>query len=133
MLTGGKSKGDDGVGQILSGLGSLISGNREGQGIDLGSVLEAMSSTLGQKQSGNEANHIENGMNFESMLNMASLFLGQNGNAEGLMGFLPMILDSVSNVDNSHDNNKKEHDHTDHSWWVPPILENFHVMWDHFR
>lgn len=133
MLSGGKSKGD-GVGQILSGLGSLLSGNREGNGVDLGSVLEAVSSSFGQNQPNKkDAGHEESGMNFDSMMNLASLFMGQGNNAEGLMGLLPMILDSVSSGDNSHHNDKKKHDHSDHSWWVPPILENMHVMWDHFR
>lgn len=131
MLTGGKAK-NNGVGEILSGLGTLLSGSRGGQGVDLGSVIQAVSSTFGQKQPNNEVNNEESGMNFESMLNLASMFVGQGNNAEGLMGLLPMILDTVSSGDHSNDHHKKKHDHSDHSWWVPPILENFHVMWDHF-
>lgn len=77
------------------------------------------------------------GFDFETMVNLASMFIGDNGNAEGLIGFLPMLMQNFAggNNDNTEDYNgiKKTHDHSGHSWFLPPIIENIHIMWEHFR
>lgn len=147
MLGGQKSK--DGLGQIISGLGSLMAGQNQvggdggggGGGIDLslvGDLISGFSSITGgggggghQKRShgSQEQPQQSSGFDFDSLLNIASAFMGQSGNAEGVMGLLPLVLDTFSggHSKGGHD------DHSDHSWFMPPILENAHLMWDHFR
>ena len=110
----------------LSMIGDLIGGL---------SSLNAASSNQhqhNQKRSISEDNQESSsgGFDFESMLNVASAFMGQSGNAEGVMGLLPVILDTFASGSSNKDG---KHDHSDHSWYMPPILEHIHVMWDHFR
>ncbi|XP_014230721.1 uncharacterized protein LOC106655049 [Trichogramma pretiosum] len=151
---GGKQGSADGLGQIISGIGSLMAATQGGQsgvgqnsgpgaGIDLSMIgnliggLSSLSSAASpshshQKRSmhhENAAESSEGGFDFNSMINIASAFMGQTGNAEGVMGLLPLVLNTFSgNTDkNGHT------DHSDHSWYMPPILENIHLMWDHFR
>ncbi|KAK9294600.1 hypothetical protein QLX08_010826 [Tetragonisca angustula] len=128
----------DGVGQIVSGIGSLFSGSEKGQGIDfsvIGSVLDSvMNSDKGGKRSSRsvEAKQ-EAGIDLEGIVNMGSMLMGQNGNADLMMGLIPMLLSNFANDDNVvHGGSSKSHDHSAHSWYMPPIVENLHVMWDHF-
>ena len=149
MLTGGKTEGG-GVGQILSGLGSLMGGPSAGQGgqagqggdgIDLsmlGSIVEMVSSASGggnkKSKRDTDGETSEGGsFDFESMMNVASMFMSQGGNAEGLMGFLPMFLDNLGGASSNSVGHDKKQDHSAHSWYMPPVLENLHVMWEHFR
>lgn len=147
----GRGSGD-GMGQILAGLGSMMAGQGAGGGgggggggIDLslvGDIISGISSmTSGaqktkrstkqhQHSSGEEDESSGGGFDFEGMLNIASAFMGQSGNAEGVMGLLPLVLDTFSGGGGKSGD---RHDHSDHSWFMPPILENAHLMWDHFR
>ncbi|XP_015585363.1 uncharacterized protein LOC107263061 [Cephus cinctus] len=118
MLSGGKGN-SDGVSQILSGIGNLISASTNSQGGEQKSKREARSDDGG-------------GFDLESMLNMANMFLGQNANSEGLMGLLPMVLENIGSSGSSNDVGSKKQDHSNHSWFLPPFLENLHVMWEHF-
>lgn len=129
-ILGNEKSKTDAVGEILSGIGHLLSGSKQDGGVDLSSILQTVSSSMSDKEDSNEIHKDEPSMNFESILNVANMFISQGSNADGLMGIFPMVLDSLSS-DNSYDG-KKRHDHSDHSWWLPPILENVHVMWEHF-
>lgn len=142
----------EGMGQILAGLGSMMAGQAGGGGaggggggIDLslvGDIIGGISSMAAGAQktkrsanskhphSGEESESTGGGFDFEGMLNVASAFMGQSGNAEGIMGLLPMVLDTFSGGGGKPG---EKHDHSDHSWFMPPILENAHLMWDHFR
>ncbi|XP_014207126.1 uncharacterized protein LOC106638481 [Copidosoma floridanum] len=145
----GKQMGKgDGLGQIISGLGSLMAGvqgsgggagngDSGGGGLDLSvvsGIIEGLSSlssgTAQPRRASNEVGHESEspGFDFNGMLGIASAFMGQTGNAEGAMGLLPLILDTFSGAAKND-----RHDHSDHSWFMPPILENLHLMWDHFR
>ncbi|XP_074106504.1 uncharacterized protein LOC141532178 isoform X1 [Cotesia typhae] len=143
------NQGLAGFGQILTGLGNLMAGSSGNQnsknqgGFDLsmlGPVLQMVASSAGISNNNQQAkkmgsdNEEGNGFDFEGMLNMASMFMGsrENGNAEGIMGLLPMILENLNSGESSNDHQKK-YDHSAHSWYMPPILENAHILWDHFR
>ncbi|XP_058797901.1 uncharacterized protein LOC131668073 [Phymastichus coffea] len=139
----GKQK-NDGLGQIISGLGSLMGNQNQGGGdggggVDLsmiGDLIGGLSSLAGNNRRTRSPHQHEgeenesSGFDFDSMLNIASAFMGQSGNAEGIMGLLPLVLDTFAG--SSTDKHGKS-DHSDHSWFMPPILENIHLMWDHFR
>ncbi|XP_034179198.2 uncharacterized protein LOC117603807 [Osmia lignaria lignaria] len=124
----------DGIGQIVSGIGSLFAGNENHQGIDLsliGSVLDGMmNSNKNTKRVSRDAESKPKppGIDLDGIL---GTFMGQNGNSDLLMGLLPMLLQGLGNND-VHNEPGKMHDHSGHSWYMPPILENLHVMWDHF-
>ncbi|XP_017889842.1 uncharacterized protein LOC108630832 isoform X2 [Ceratina calcarata] len=126
------------VGQIVSGIGSLFSGNENNQGVDLsmiGSVLNGvLNSDKSSKRNARSAETTQQpGIDLENIVNMGSMLMGQNGNADLVMGLLPMLLQNLGTESNEVDGPpKKAHDHSGHSWYMPPILENLHVMWEHF-
>lgn len=125
------------AGPILSGIGSLLAGagGQNGANPLISSMLDGLLQKLGEnpetKQNAREQN--SGGIDFETMLNMASLFTGDNNNAEGLMGFLPMLMQNFAGGSGEEISGTKKHDHSGHSWFLPPILENIHIMWEHFR
>ncbi|KOX72386.1 hypothetical protein WN51_01485 [Melipona quadrifasciata] len=129
----------DGVGQIVSVIGSLFSGSEKGQGIDfsvIGSVLDGvMNSDKGGKRSSRsvEAKQ-EAAIDLKGIMNVGSMLMGHNGNSDLMMGLIPMLLSNFGNDNNEVDGaSSKVHDHSGHSWYMPPIVENLHVMWDHFN
>lgn len=131
----------DSVGQIVSGIGSLFSGNENGQGIDFSMLRSVLDGVIGS----NQKDHTERssrgvetkqdlGIDLEGIVNIGSMLMGRNGrNSELIMGLLPMLLSNFAGESNEIDGApSKIHDHSGHSWYMPPILENLHVMWDHF-
>lgn len=131
-----KRSTNDGVSQILSGLGSLISGGQNNQGFDMsmvGTLLSALSSngdSNSGKRSARDAEHDdENAIDWGNVISMGSTFLQQNNDM--VMGLVPMLLEAFGHGTNDDDGGSK--DHSGHSWFLPPFLENIHVMWDHFR
>ncbi|XP_043789013.1 uncharacterized protein LOC122712977 isoform X1 [Apis laboriosa] len=133
----------DSVGQIVSGIGSLFSGDENGQGgIDfsmLRSVLDGVTSSNQKDRTERSSKGVETkqdlGIDLEGIVNIGSMLMGRNGrNSELIMGLLPMLLSNFAGESNEIDGaaSNKIHDHSGHSWYMPPILENLHVMWDHF-
>lgn len=136
----------DSVGQIVSGIGSLFSGNENGQGgIDfsmLGSVLDGVTNPGNEKDRRSDGSSSvetkqDRGIDLEGIVSMGSMLMGRKGNSDLLMGLLPMLLSNLAGESNEIDDDglapsAKIHDHSGHSWYMPPILENLHVMWDHF-
>ncbi|KOC59235.1 hypothetical protein WH47_11311 [Habropoda laboriosa] len=128
----------DSVGQIVSGIGSLFSNGQNNQGIDfsmLGSVLDGVMNS--KKNSKRTSRSVETkqrpSIDLEGILNVGSMFMSQSGNSDLVMGLLPMLLSKLGGESNEMDDTPdKMHDHSGHSWYMPPILENLHVMWDHF-
>ncbi|EZA52559.1 hypothetical protein DMN91_002341 [Ooceraea biroi] len=124
----------DGVSQILSGLSNLMSGNQNNQGFDLsmvGSILSALSTNDNvAKRSIKDEEHKEDGIDWNNLINMGSAFFQQNANNDAIMGLVPMVLEALGHGTNDDDAGNM--DHSGHSWFLPPILENIHVMWDHF-
>ncbi|XP_014487465.1 PREDICTED: uncharacterized protein LOC106751149 [Dinoponera quadriceps] len=133
-----KKSSADSVSQILSGLGSLMSGGQNNQGFDM-SMVGSILNVLGSMNNG-QANHAkrsmndaqerneEHGIDWGSVISMGSAFFQQNANSDMVMGLVPMVLETLGHGSNDADAG----DHSGHSWFLPPILENIHVMWDHF-
>lgn len=150
-----KSNGGIGAAQILSGIGQLINANsgRNGgnSGFDpsiIGNVIEMFTSNAGgdedeqpsvkRRRRSNSASQ-DNGIGLETVLNIASAFMGNSndidGHAsksnEGLMSLLPMAIQAINSFVGP-DGEKLHAKHKDHQWVLPPFLERIHVMWDHF-
>ena len=134
----GEKSSLDGVGQIISGIGTLFADNENRQGIDysvLGSVLDSvMNSNKNTKRTARDVEQKqEPGIDLEGLLNMGSMLFNQNGNSDFVLGLLPMLFQNIDGGGNEVDGEPgKLHDHSGHSWYMPPVLEHLHVMWDHF-
>ncbi|XP_066601269.1 uncharacterized protein [Prorops nasuta] len=137
ILTNGRT-GDSGVGQIISGISSLLSDgqNQEGGGTAfnlLNSVLENLASPGNQNRQKRSQNRPdtsnEQGIDLQNIINVGKMFFGQHGNTDLVMGLVPMLLENLGYGDSDGAN---KHDHSGHSWFLPPVIENVHVMWDHF-
>lgn len=76
-----------------------------------------------KKRSQNENNDI----NLESILSLASGFLG-NKNSESM---LPLVMNAISAFSDT-ETQKKAEDHKDHASFLPPFLEKAHLYWDLF-
>lgn len=128
-----KKSTTDGVSQIISGISSLMSGGQNNQGFDMvGMILSAMTSSdsVGRK-SAKDIEHEGSGIDWGNIISLGSMFLQQKANNDVLMGLVPIVLESLGHGNN--DGHTKNNDHSAHSWFLPPILENIHVMWEHFR
>jgi len=122
----------DGIGQIISGLSNLISGGQNNQGFDISMVGSILSALNAGKRSVRDTEHKEeSGIDWGSIVSMGSMFLQQNANSDMTLGLVPMLLDALGHGMNDVDAGNK--DHSGHSWFLPPILENVHIMWEHFR
>jgi hypothetical protein len=125
-----------GVSQILSGISDLISGDQNNQGFDLsmvGSILNALgtSNNVAKRSIRDEEQKEDHGIDWASVISMGSMFFQQNANNDMVMGLVPMVLEALGHGTN--DDDTRDMDHSGHSWFLPPILENIHVMWEHFR
>ncbi|XP_071556267.1 uncharacterized protein [Temnothorax nylanderi] len=130
MIFEKRSAADD-VGQLISGLSSLMSGGQNNQGFDLSMVSSILSALNTGKRSTRDTEHKEDsGIDWASIVNMGSMFFQQSANSDMAMGLVPMLLDALGHGMNDNDAGNK--DHSGHSWFLPPVLENIHVMWEHF-
>ncbi|XP_015179153.1 PREDICTED: uncharacterized protein LOC107067825 [Polistes dominula] len=136
-ITGNVKSEDNGLEQILLKVGNMLTNDgNDPNDISWGSLINTFSSMTGLADKKRTARNVpdnqeEQGISFENMINFGSMLLGQHGNGESLLGFLPMIMDTFNNPGLPGDSTKK-HDHSGHSWFLPPIMEHVHVMWDHF-
>lgn len=135
---GGKSN-LDGIGQIVSGIGTLFSGQENGHANDFSmieSVLDGvMNSNKNVRRPGRSVETKEQPeFDLENVINMGMKLMSSNGNANLVMGLVPMILSNLGSESNEIGGSaeKTRHDHSGHDWYMPPILENLHVMWEHF-
>ncbi|XP_059050544.1 uncharacterized protein LOC131845494 [Achroia grisella] len=131
----GQDTANGNAGDVLSGLGSLL-GGQDGK-IDpaiVGSMISMFASQMGsnaeaksqpnrQKRQSEQPNDI----NLESILSLASGFLG-NKNAAGV---LPIIMNTLSSFSDP-EAQKRAEDHKDHATFLPPFLEKAHLYWDLF-
>lgn len=76
-----------------------------------------------KKRSQNEDNDI----NLESILSLASGFLG-NKNSESV---LPLVMNVISAF-SGNEAQKKAEEHKEHATFLPPFLEKAHLYWDLF-
>ncbi|KYM88890.1 hypothetical protein ALC53_02656, partial [Atta colombica] len=129
MMFEKRSDTTDGISQIISGLSSLMSGGENNHLSMMGSFLDLL--TAGSKRSARDMEHKEeSGIDWGNIISMGSMFLQQNANNDVTLGLLPMLLDSLGH--GMKDNDAGNKDHSGHSWFLPPILENIHIMWEHF-
>lgn len=130
-----KRSSTDGVGQIISGISSLMSGGSNNQGLDIsmiGSILGALSANdnAGRRSARDTGYDEETGIDWNNIINVGSMFLQQKANNDMLMGLVPVVLEALGH--GKTDGHTKSNDHSSHAWFLPPILENIHVMWEHF-
>jgi hypothetical protein len=162
----GASKSNNGVNamDILSGLGSILSSttteqsnNNEG-GIDPQLIGHMVSIFANQAMGGNNGDSNDNvdinnneikkgnsrkksggnnaGIDWESMIAMASNFMAAQGSGgggwEGVLNMLPMLLggaegrSEVKKVHNKHQQHKS-------TSYLPPFMETMYDYWDHFK
>uniref|UniRef100_A0A182IP29 Uncharacterized protein n=1 Tax=Anopheles atroparvus TaxID=41427 RepID=A0A182IP29_ANOAO len=80
----------------------------------------------------------------DTMLTMASSWLAnynsadhdhdqpaQGGGADALVNLLPLAVQAFQSF-SGPEMERTQEKHKDHSWVLPPFLENIHVMWDQF-
>ncbi|XP_029172296.1 uncharacterized protein LOC114941467 [Nylanderia fulva] len=122
----------DGVGQIISEIGNLMS-NGQNNGLDMsmvGSILGALTNDNTGRSVRDTGHHEENNIDWGNLINIGSSFLQQKANNDILLGLIPVVLDAFGH--GNSDGHAKPNDHSGHSWFLPPVLENVHVMWEHF-
>lgn len=153
--------GANNIGSIIAGVSSLFAnggaGGGGGGGFDpsiIGNVIEMFAggnSDNGNNQRAKRGAATENsGPNWESMLDIAMTFMGNQNNGGGgggqqkrrsaddnsvgggLMSLLPMVMNVVNSF-NSPEGEKIAAQHKDHAWILPPFLEKIHIIWDHFQ
>lgn len=158
---GSKSNnGGLGAAQILTGISQLINANSgnngvgggSGAGFDpsiIGNVIEMFTSgpdnsdddddQLQTKRRKRSNSAQDSGIGIDTLLNIASAFMGNANNVdshtdksnEGLISLLPMAIQAINSFSGA-DGEKVQAKHKDHQWVLPPFLERIHVMWDHF-
>lgn len=144
-----------GVLQIIGGLSQLMNGNsnagRNSGGFDpsiIGNVIEMFTSNNNdddqsnrrEKRANSRNTQPDSGINVETILNIASAFMGNsinnndqsNDNSNGgLINLLPMAIQAINSF-TGPDGEKINARHKEHQSILPPFLERIHVMWDHF-
>lgn len=128
---------------------SNTAGDEQGKGtnpggLDLSMLMPALQMVASAPSANNQ--RVKNGLkedetnspsfDMNSIINIANMFMGPgngNNNLEGIMKFLPMFMENMNTGENTLGNNAKEHDHSAHSWYMPPVIENLHIIWEHFR
>ncbi|XP_050357611.1 uncharacterized protein LOC126778191 [Nymphalis io] len=119
------------AGDVLSGLGSLL-GGQDGK-IDptlVGSMVSMLAQQITSSNQPTQRQKREtesNDVNMESILSLASGFLGN----KNIAGILPVVMNTLSAFSDEQAN-KRADSHKDHSSFLPPILEKAHLYWDVF-
>lgn len=151
------NNGGLGAAQILTGISQLINANNGntgggGAGFDpsiIGNVIEMF--TSGGENSDDDDDQPQakrrkrssamqdSGIGIDTILNIASVFMGNTNNVdshsdktnEGLMSLLPMAIQAINSF-SGPDGERVQAKHKDHQWVLPPFLERIHIVWDHF-
>lgn len=128
MLMGMATNNGDATAKVLQGLGSILSQKQDGKGgLDpamLGSVLSMLNTAGGAKTA-------SDGPDMGNLLSLAGGFLSQQGNAEGLMEYIPTIMETVGTF-MGLDGETPIGSHSDHDWFLPPVLEKLHILFEQF-
>lgn len=108
----------------------MLAGGQNGN-IDpsvIGSVVSMFAQQMASNEPRRQKRELEsNDLNMESILNLASGFLG-NKNAGGVMTLLMNTLNSLSD----NEVQKRSDSHKDHASFLPPFIEKAHLYWDLF-
>lgn len=157
----GAALNNGGAAQLLSGLGSMLSNGDDqkasGSGFDpsiLGNIVGMMADAAG-KEGGKKGGNDE-GPDLGNIMNMASTFLNNDGKKsddmpdignilnlagdlfqqsgmkpENAMEYLPQLLSTI-NAFTGPEAKQREMEHAQHAWFMPPLAEKAHIMFDHF-
>lgn len=95
----------------------------------IGSMISMFAQNMASTEAPKQARESKqaNDFNIESMLNLASGFMGSKDAAS----FLPVIMNVVGSLSNTQ-TAKLADDHKDHASFLPPFLEKLHLYWDLF-
>lgn len=143
---------NSGVSDIVSGIGSLLSGNKQSSiNPELIGHMVDMFATMGSGN--NEDNNIddnnnskepssgENNVQWESMLNLVTGLVSQkkqDNPLEGFMNILPILMQTISGghvhrEDPELEDVEEHRKHQQASTFLPPFLANLYIYWDHFK
>lgn len=127
MLMGMAGNNGEATSQVLQGLGSILTQNADGKGgLDpamLGNVLSMFNTAGGGKSA--------NGPDVSGLLSLAGQFFSRQGNTDGLMDYLPTIMETVGTF-MGLDGETPVGSHSDHNWFLPPVLEKMHILFEQF-
>ncbi|XP_050537285.1 uncharacterized protein LOC126903244 [Daktulosphaira vitifoliae] len=153
---GGQAGLGQGLGTVLqsfmqsdgakSGLGSIVSGLAAAKGsVDpqvIGQLVSMFAGAASDK-SGDSNQDSAPGLDWNSMIDLASGFMsansgGQGSTMEGFMHMLPALVNAFSGGHQHSEDpdveNQEEHDrHARASSFLPPFLSSAYVYWEHFR
>ncbi|XP_004926099.1 uncharacterized protein LOC114253118 [Bombyx mandarina] len=121
-----KEKDSGNIGDILSGLGSLM-GGQDGK-IDpamIGGMI-SMFASMGSTPK-REKREQKKEITFDNLMNLASSF---TQNKEG-GSYMPLIMSALKGF-TKMEADKKADEHKDHASFLPPYLEKAHLYWDIF-
>lgn len=164
MLMGAaKSNNGGNAADILSGLGSLLASSGQDKnngGLDpqlIGQMVsmfanQAMTGDNGDEDTNNvdinnneikkgktkkKANSNDGGLDWESMINLASIFMEaqQKGNGGGWEGVLNMLPTLLGGGDSGNGVKKMPSKHQQHkaTSYLPPFIETLYDYWEHFK
>ena len=99
------------------------------------SLVGSMVSMFAQQMVSNNQNQNQrqkrqaesNDFNMDSLLSLASGFLGNKNTAS----ILPLVMNTISSF-SDEESQKRADSHKDHSSFLPPFLEKAHLYWDIF-
>jgi len=130
MMFGNKAGGV--AGDIMEGIGNMMSqGGQGGQGMDMNMVANIMNLVqLQQADKAKPATEKPEGFDFSSAIALANSFIAQDGSND-MLSFLPPILD-IMNSFYGPEADKIKHEHSGHAWFLPPVIEKLHVLFDIF-
>lgn len=158
LLGGGKGAGGGAAGgaaDILSGLGSLLGGGQGGGGGGLdpaiiGHMMDIFTKSGDDDGADNEVDVNNNGvggkqdggMDWGALLGAVVGQAGGQG-GEGLVNMLPMLLQGLGAAGHSHHEDdvipeeeqaahRGHHVHSHKSTMLPPFLDKFYDVWEHF-
>ncbi|XP_050304332.1 uncharacterized protein LOC126741905 isoform X3 [Anthonomus grandis grandis] len=149
----GAGAGNQGGGALLQGLGALLGGS-QGNGDGglnpelIGNVLsmfaDSSKSKKPKKVQGEKAKPKvkqaqkktqEDSLDLDSLMNIASTFLGQTNDSgkekASFMDYLPMIMNTL-NAFTGNEAKERADSHSSHTWAMPPVLERIHIYFDNF-
>ncbi|XP_050304331.1 uncharacterized protein LOC126741905 isoform X2 [Anthonomus grandis grandis] len=77
----------------------------------------------------------EDSLDLDSLMNIASTFLGQTNDSgkekASFMDYLPMIMNTL-NAFTGNEAKERADSHSSHTWAMPPVLERIHIYFDNF-
>lgn len=119
-----------GAANLISGLGSMLTDGKAGGGG--GGLDPSMIANVMGMLAENSGHKMDGGVNMGDVINFAaSAFQNSGINADNFMDYFPQIVSTV-NAFIGPDAKRREAEHADHAWMMPPAVEKIHLLFDHF-